>query len=178
MPVTTSPFRSLCYNLVRVHRHHGWIGPLVVFLLWKSAWCVLEPWKLVLSEEASKSVQVRGLWTLALKNMVFSITTTYLLLFWGNHGQQQESIRFVSLLETTDQQFKGRVSQCLQVFLSICKSMSIRILAYCFLFLFSHVFVWSYSDAGWLCRGNSEVLLSSFCCSLICYLFVYLFIRV
>lgn len=57
VPVTTSPFRSLCYNLVRIHRHHGWIGWSVAFLLWKSARYVLEPWKLVLSEEAFKSVQ-------------------------------------------------------------------------------------------------------------------------
>lgn len=40
-----------------VHRHHSWIGLLVASFFWKIARFVLEPWNLVLSEKAFKSVQ-------------------------------------------------------------------------------------------------------------------------
>lgn len=34
-----------------VHRHHSWVGLLVASLLWKFAWNLLVPWKLVLDIE-------------------------------------------------------------------------------------------------------------------------------
>ena len=46
--------------VVTVHRDHILVGLLVASLLWKPAWHLLVPWKLVLGEEALKSGPAQG----------------------------------------------------------------------------------------------------------------------
>jgi hypothetical protein len=47
--------------IVAVIRHHSWVGLLFVSLLWKLALCLL---KLILREEAFRSVPAQVLWDL------------------------------------------------------------------------------------------------------------------
>ena len=55
-------------EIVGVHRHHSWVGLLLVSLLWKLALCLLE---LLLREEAFRSVPDQVLWDLCHVYSVF-----------------------------------------------------------------------------------------------------------
>ena len=59
-----------------VHRHHSWVGLLVVSFIWKLAWC----------KKYSGKIQVREFWALFLKHMMSSAIGTNLLPFGENPG--------------------------------------------------------------------------------------------
>ena len=42
------------------HRYHGWVGLLFLAFLWKLAWHLLVPEKVVFREEAFRSVPAQG----------------------------------------------------------------------------------------------------------------------
>ena len=58
-----------------VQRHHSWVGLLVAFLLWKTSWHLLVPWKLVLRKGAWKSVPAQE--TLGLVSEVHSVFSNW-----------------------------------------------------------------------------------------------------
>lgn len=75
-----------------IYRHHSWVGlyRLIVSLLLKLAWDFLAPCKLVLREEAFKSIPPQGiLGPVSEIHHVFTIVTFLPILGVGNQGQQQ-----------------------------------------------------------------------------------------
>lgn len=88
--------------VIVVHRHHGWVELLVASFLWKLAWCLLVPWKLVFLTKHSCQFQLRGLWVLCMKCIMSLAQGTYILPLESNNC----STYFGSLLNNPDQQVK------------------------------------------------------------------------
>jgi hypothetical protein len=61
MHATTEPlgYHAMLVSVL-VHRYYSWVGLFIASIIWKCAWHLLVPGKLVLREEIFRSVPAQG----------------------------------------------------------------------------------------------------------------------